>query len=340
MHETTTLNARAIETLAFDALTASGTSASNARSLAAAVAAAELDGIPSHGLAYVPTYCEHVRCGKVVGDAVPRLEALTDVAFRVDAGSGFAHPAIDAGLEAIIAAARTHAIAAVAVHNSYNCGVLGYHTQHLAGAGLLGLGFTNAPASIAPVDGQRPVIGTNPFSLAVPGAGDGETALLVDQSASVIAKSEVMAYARRGETLPEGWAKDAEGHPTTDPEAALAGGTMMPAGGYKGFGAGLMVETLAAALSGAVLGIDASPFSGTAGGPPRTGQCFIAIDPVRFSGGAFDIRVAALLDAIAAQAGARVPGRRRHANRERHSAQGVAVPTELVARIQALAKPD
>lgn len=335
MTDSSTLSAAEAETLTFNALTGAGTTESNARPLARAVVAAELDGIPSHGLAYVPTYCEHVRCGKVVGDATPRLEALSDVAFAVDAGCGFAHPAIDVGFDAIIAAAERHGIAAVSIRNSYNCGVLGYHTERLAEAGLLGLGFTNAPASIAPVGGHRPVVGTNPFSFAVPGGEDGEAALLVDQSASVIAKSEVMAHARRGEPLPEGWAKDADGNPTTDPEAALKGGTMMPAGGYKGFGAGLLVETLAAALSGAMLGIDASPFSGTAGGPPRTGQFFIAINPSPFSSGAFEERVRELVGAIAEQEGVRVPGQRRHANRRANGAVGITAPGELIERIRA-----
>lgn len=171
----------------------------------------------------------------------------------------------------------------------------------------------------------------------MPAGEDGGTRLLVDQSASVIAKSEVMAHARRGEALPEGWAKDAEGNPTTDPDAALQGGTMMPAGGYKGFGAGLLVETLAAALGGAVLGIEASPFSGTGGGPPRTGQCFIAMNPGLFSAGAFDARMAELVAAIAGQEGARVPGQRRWDNRRRHAGGGIAAPRELVERIRGLA---
>ncbi|HCE70772.1 MAG TPA: sulfolactate dehydrogenase, partial [Ruegeria sp.] len=131
-------------------------------------------------------------------------------------------------------------------------------------AGLVGLGFTNAPASIAPSGGSKPVVGTNPFSLAVPGE-DGEPAILIDQSASTIAKSEVMKHAREGKPIPVGWALDGEGNPTTDPEVGLKY-SMAPSGGYKGVGVALLVETMAAALTGATLGIDASPFSGTAGG--------------------------------------------------------------------------
>ena len=184
-----------IEDLAYRALTAAGTSDANARALSRATAATEGEGISSHGLAYIPIYCEHVRCGKVDGHAEPKLTRPYPSVVAVDAGSGFAHPAIDLGFEALIPTARAQGIGALAVRNSYNCGVLGYHTRRLAEAGLLAIGFTNAPASIAPVGGQRPVVGTNPFSLAAPD-GAGGTAILIDQSASVVAKSEVMKRAR------------------------------------------------------------------------------------------------------------------------------------------------
>ncbi len=327
------LSLREVEELAYRALAGAGARPPAARALARAVAAAERDGIRSHGLLYVPTYCDHLRCGKVDGDAVPRLETPRPGSLRVDAGCGFAHPAIDLGFETLVPRARAQGVAGLAIHNSYNCGVLGYHTERLAEAGLVGLGFTNAPASIAPPGGKTPVIGTNPVSLAVPD-GAGGTAFVIDQSASVVAKSEVMLRAREGAEIPEHWALDAEGRPTRDPQQALAG-SMAPAGGYKGFGTGLLVETLAAALSGAVLGKDASPFSGTAGGPPRTGQFFLAIDPEAFSEGGFASRIAGLCEAIAAQEGARLPGSGRQGRRAATLADGVPVDGGLHARIAA-----
>jgi (2R)-3-sulfolactate dehydrogenase (NADP+) len=323
-----------IDALALSALIAAGASEVQARPLAAAVAAAEADGIASHGLAYVPTYCEHLRCGKVDGKAVPVVSKPKPALIVVDAKSGFAHPAIDAGFEQLIPLAREMGIAALAIRNSYNCGVLGYHTERLAEAGLLGLGYTNAPASIAPFGGRKAVIGTNPFAIAAPD-GKGGVAISIDQSASVIAKSEVMRRKRAGASIPEGWAFGPDGEPTTDPDVALKG-TMAPSGGYKGFGAGLMVELLAAAASGAVLALDASPFSGTAGGPPRTGQFFIALDVATSSDGAFGQRVARLVEAIAAQDGAHIPGTKRKAARTR-SSLGVAVSADLVKQIKDLA---
>ncbi|HWV53109.1 Ldh family oxidoreductase, partial [Pseudorhodoplanes sp.] len=237
-----------INALALSALLAAGATQEQAQPLAAAVTAAEADGIASHGLAYVPTYCEHLRCGKVDGKAVPEVSKPKPSLLVVDAKSGFAHPAIDAGFKALIPLAREMGIAGLAIRNSYNCGVLGYHTERLAAAGLLGLGYTNAPASIAPFGGRKAVVGTNPFAIAAPD-GKGGAAISIDQSASVIAKSEVMRKKRAGASIPEGWAFGPDGQPTTDPDVALKG-TMAPSGGYKGFGAGLMVELLAAAASG------------------------------------------------------------------------------------------
>jgi (2R)-3-sulfolactate dehydrogenase (NADP+) len=139
--------------------------------------------------------------------------------------------------------------------------------------------------------------------------------------------------AREGKSIPEGWALDPEGQSTIDPEIALKG-SMAPSGGYKGFGIGLLVEVMAAALSGAVLGIQASPFSGTIGGPPRTGQCFIAFDPEAYSGAEFYERISALVDAIQSQDGARLPGERRKKNRQRIELEGVEVSQSLIEKIR------
>ncbi len=334
MTETTNMSLAEIEDLSFRALTAVGTSETNARPLAVATAATEANGIASHGLAYIPIYCEHVQCGKVDGQATPTLTKPAQSALTVDAASGFAHPAIDLGFDSLVPLARAQGVAALAIRNSYNCGILGYHTARLAREGLVGLGFTNAPASIAPSGGSKPVVGTNPFSIAVPGE-DGEPSILIDQSASTIAKSEVMKHAREGNPIPVGWALDAEGNPTTDPEVGLKG-SMAPSGGYKGVGTALLVETMAAALTGATLGIDASPFSGTAGGPPRTGQFFLAINPEITAGPGFAATIARLTDAIHDQKNARLPGDGRKNHRFKARVEGVNVSNATLERIKSI----
>ncbi|CAN7489031.1 Ldh family oxidoreductase [Caballeronia sp. LjRoot34] len=322
-----------LETFAHDALVSGGTSAENAAPLAHAIMAAERDGIASHGLAYLPTYLEHVACGKVDGRAKPTVLAAGGV-ITVDAATGFAHPAISAGFNLLVDAARAGGIACLAVKNSYNAGVLGYHAERIASAGLLALCFTNAPASIAPFGGNKAVVGTNPMALGVPD-GQGGCALLIDQSSSVVAKSELIKHARAGRSIPVGWALDAAGQPTDDPEAGLKG-TMLPSGGYKGFGAGLIVEVFAALLTGATLGIDASPFSGPNGGPPKTGQFFIAIDPCATGGAQIASRLQRLTGAIDGQSGARKPGDRALLARRASLNEGVEVRADVVQKIKDL----
>lgn len=326
-----------VEALALKTLLAAGACSAQALPVARSIRTAERDGMRSHGLLYLPVYAEHLTCGKIDGNAVPQLSQSRAGAVLVDAAHGFAHPAIDLGLPPLIKAARQVGIAALTLRQSYNCGLLGHHAERIAEAGLIGLCFTHAPASISPVGGKIPVIGTNPFALGVPD-GHGGARFVIDQSASVVAKSEVLLRARKGEAIPEGWALDAQGQPTTDAEAALKG-SMLPSGGVKGFGVGLLVEVLASALAGAVSSRKASPFSGPIGGPPSTGQCFIAIDPATFADGFAD-RIEELADAISQQSGARLPGARRLAARKRTDIEGVEVDDALMARIAFQAKRD
>ncbi len=318
------------------ALEGAGADQINAASVARSTVLAERDGIRSHGLMYVPIYAEHLACGKVDGKAKPEVNCTRPSAICVDAKSGFAHPAIDAGWDVFTSAARTNGVAAMTLYNSYNCGVLGHHAERLAKEGLIGLCFTHAPASIAPVGASKPVIGTNPISIAVPD-GSGGAAIVIDQSASVVAKSEIMLRARTGQSIPTHWALDEHGQPTTDPNLALKG-SMAPSGGYKGFGIGLLVEILASCLSGAVLSKDASPFSGTKGGPPSTGQCFIAFDPGAYAGDTFIERINTLATAISDQEGAHIPGSKGKVNRQRIADEGVMVAQELLDKISNYAK--
>ncbi len=319
--ETVTMTLEEVHELTRKALVACGTRADNAESVARSVVAAEADGIHSHGLARLPTYCEHARCGKIDGDAVPRAEQIAAACVKSDARDGFAHPAIDQGLELLLPLAGETGIALLAITNSYNCGVCGYHVERMAEAGYLALGFVNAPASIAPWGGKTPVFGTNPLSCAVPRKD--RPPIVIDQSSSVVAKSEVVVHAQQGEAIPEGWALDKEGSPTTDPKAALDGGSMVPAGGYKGAGVALIVEVMAAALTGATLSVNASSFADNSGGPPRTGQLFIAIDPRPIAGASYFAAIEELVGRISSQDGARLPGDRRLSARARTAREGV-----------------
>lgn len=334
--DTKTISLTAARRLAARALVNSGATRPNIKYLMDSIIETERQGLASHGLFWVPIYCAHLKCGKLDGKAKPEIIKLSPTSFRADAKSGFAHPAIDKGFAKLIPAARRYGISALAVTNSYNCGTLGIHTARIAKAGLIGIGFTNAPASIAPVGGSKPVIGTNPVSMAVPDE-HGDVKFVLDQSSSVIAKSEVMRHRTEGRPIPPGWALDADGNPTEDPELALKG-SMAPAGGQKGFGQGLMVEVMAAAATGAMLGSQCSSFATNEGGPCNTGQFFIAIHPQDFSAGLFSTRLNDLCESITSQEGARLPGSNRAAQRERIDAEGITLKKELYNRIKECTK--
>ena len=315
--------------LAIKILTSSGATEENALPLAKGIIQAELDGIKSHGFHYLPIYCLHLSCNKVKGDARPKTNHKSNVALSVNADNGFAHRAISIGFKDLIPAAKENGIASLGISNSYNCGVLGYHTKKIAEEKLIGIGFTNAPASIAPLGGIKPVIGTNPFSVAI--NNQGSVKILIDQSASVIAKSEIAVRAKSGESIPTGWAFGPDGKDTTDPSIALKG-TMAPSGGYKGFGVGLFVEIMAACLTGSNLGIEASSFADNTGGPPGTGQFFIAINPDKFSDG-FENKISSLVNAVETQEGTRIPGSKRMNNAELNSNAAITIKEELYNKI-------
>lgn len=215
----------------------------------------------------------------------------------------------------------------MAVTRSYNCGVVGYHVRRIAEASFLALGFVNAPASIAPVGGTVPgaPFGTNPIALAVPRAEGGP--LVLDQSSSVVAKSEIVVHRQRGEAIPLGWALDlATGQPTTDPAAALDGGT---------YGAGRRPQGRRPRLPGSDHGRLDDRREPVGGRLLLRRQCgrpaadrpvfFLAVAPGPIAGEAAEARLARLLAVIADQPGARLPGTRRAAARARTLAEGVVI---------------
>ena len=315
--------------LACEKLMKSGATKENALPLAKGIIDAENQGIKSHGFHYLPIYCLHLKCQKVNGEATPSLKTISQSAFKVNADNGFAHRAIDLAFDKLAPSAQEFGIASVGIQKSYNCGVLGYHTKNLALEGLVGIGFTNAPASIAPAGGTQATVGTNPFSIAVP--VNGEVKLIIDQSASVVAKSEISVRAKNNESIPEGWAYGPDGKTTTDAKVALTG-TMAPSGGYKGFGIGLLVEIMAACLGGGMLGTQASSFANDIGGPPATGQFFIAFNPEKFNEN-FNSQINSLLSSIESQEGARIPGSSRMKNFEVNKNSPISIKEALFETI-------
>lgn len=323
-----------LKELAIGILVRNNTSAVNAALVAEALVAAQIDGHAGHGLSRLPAYAAQAKSGKVRGHADPVADLAGSAAVRIDAGYGFAFPAMDLARKELKRLTATTGIAAATIHRSHHFGAAGRHVELLADAGLIGLVMGNSPKAIAPWGGKEGVFGTNPIAFAAP-RGAMNPPLLIDLSLSKVARGKVMVAAKNGDPIPEGWALDAEGNPTTDARAALDG-TMVPMGDAKGAALVLMVEILAAALTGANFGFEASSFFSAEGEPPGVGQTLIAIDPEALSGGAFAGRLDVLVDAILSQPGTRLPGTRRLENRAKADTDGVSVPDALMTELKAL----
>jgi len=324
---TGTLTLDEVEAISFRMLTASGASTLQATATARSIRDAEAEGIRTVGLSYLPTYCDHVACGKVLGNAVPTVATPRPGTVVVDAGLGFCHPAYEVGEAPLVAAARANGIAILAITHSYSAGVLGWFVERLARHGLVALMFANSSSLMAPHGGTRPFFGTNPLAWAAP-RPNGEP-VVADLSSSTVAWVKVNAAAQAGEPIPLGWALDADGNPTTDAAAALAG-SMAPAAGHKGSALALLVDIMSGGVAGSHFSFEASGFGGTAGGPPDVGQVVIAIDPTATMGGGFLARLETEFTALAAEPGVRLPGDRRLTERAHAEQHGVDVPDELM----------
>jgi len=295
-----TLTLGEAESLVARALIRCRTSEANALCVARALVAAEADGLKGHGLSR-------------------------------DAATGFAYPAIEAALARLPAMAREAGVVTAAIRRSHHCGAAGHPVERLAAQGLVALMFANTPAAIAPWGGAKAVFGTNPIAFACPLPD--RAPLVVDLALSKVARGNILAAKQKGEKIPRGWALDAQGEPTTDPDAALAG-TMLPLGDAKGTPLLLMVELLAAGLTGANFAAEASSFLDDKGPPPGTGQLIIAFDPIAFGG--TGEHVAHLIASIETQPGTRLPGSRRLAARRKAASDGLVLSDALINEIESL----
>ena len=286
------------------ALAAHGAEPFAAAEVARAVRKAESVGNKICGLYYVESYCQQLRSGRVSGSVTPQVSTPKSNAVVVDAGFGFAQPAFAHALPVALDAARSGGVATLSVAHAHTCTSLGYFTEQIALAGMIGIGFTNASPIVAAPGGKTRAIGTNPIAFSVPD-GQGGIAMQFDQSTTTVALGKITMAKAAGQRIPEGWALDSAGNPTTDPDEAIKG-TLVSMGGYKGWGFGLMAEVLAAAMTGSVLSRDVKPLKAPEGAPHDLGQYYLLIDPSVSSD--FGDKVQALADHIAQDEGARMPG--------------------------------
>ena len=202
-------------------------------------------------------------------------------------------------------------------------------------AGLVGLAFSNAPGSMPAWGGSRPLFGTNPIAAVFPRVNG--KPLMIDLSLSQVARGKIMVAARDGKPIPEGWATTIDGEPTTDARAAL-GGMMLPFGGAKGAVLALMVELLAAALSGAQFGSEAGSFLTEEGPRSRVGHLFWLLDPDALAGSrVYQQRIETLIERMLVDEDVRLPGYRRHEIAAASESGGIALNRKLIEQLRVLA---
>ena len=312
-----------------------GSSGIMAGATARALVGAEAAGWAGHGLSRVPMYTGFLRSGRADGKAVPEIRAERGGTVLVDARHGLAYPALEIAEAEAMLRTREHGISFAGVTNSNHSGAMGIPVARMAEKGLVALAFANAPASIPAPGGKRPLFGTNPIAAAFPRRD--APPLVIDLALSSVARGRIMKAAQHGEPIPEGWALDAEGRPTTDAKAALSG-TMLAAGGTKGALLAMVVELLCVALTGAALSVEADSLFEEQGNRPTLGQAFIVIDPGALAGqDRFLDRVETLVAAMLEDEGVRLPGGRRFAAEARSEAEGMEISTTTLEMLEGLA---
>jgi len=316
------------------ALERAGAHAAMAQAAAKHLVQAEAQGLPTHGMSRVPFYCSMLRNGRADGTAHPAMVSDRAAACLIDNRDGLPYVSVDWAVAEVVQRARRNGIAFAGIRNSSHVGVLGIHLLSVAEAGLVGFAFTNSPAAIPAWGGKKPLFGTDPVAAAFPRRN--ADPIVIDLALTTVVRGRIMMAMRKGERIPEGWALDRHGKPTTDPKEAIEHGSLFPIGGAKGAMLALMFELICASLTGAAIGPEADSFFAEQGNKPRIGQAFIAIDPAALAGSEkFAERVEAVVSTMLSDPEVRLPGARRFAS-ERAAKAGMEIPDDLLAQIEKL----
>jgi len=329
-----TMTLKDVEDLARACLLAHGCDDANAGAVATTITAAERDGCAGHGLIRLPGYVAALKSGKVNGAARPDIDRTAPGVVRVDANGGFAPLALEKGRGPLIDAARQQGVAVMSLVRAHHFAALWVEVEPLAAAGLCALACTAYMPAMPPTGGSQPLFGTNPLAFGWPRKDN--PPVVFDLASAAMARGEIMVAAREGRQLPPGVGLDSEGNATVDPQAILDGGLLLPFGGYKGSNIAMMVELLAAGLLGERFSFEAAEHDNKDGGPPRGGEFLLAMDPARIAGDEWLDHTETFFERMLALDSVRLPGQRRHTNRQTTVEQGVAVPEDLHAKIVAL----
>lgn len=333
-----TVSAQRLQEYCTAVLAAAGLPAGDAAVVATSLVDANLRGVHSHGVSRIPIYVERLRRGLVNTDPQVAVLRETGGALVVDGDNGMGQVVLQRSLELAQHRVPEHRTVSVAVRNSTHYGSGAFFAKQAAASGAAMFLYGNAPATMAAFGGKERFLGTNPYTFAVPAGGRGT--LVLDMATSVVARGKIISAAQAGEPIPEGWAVDADGAPTTDADAALAG-SVLPFGGPKGYGIAVMVEVMAAMFSGADSGPEIGDLYDDLDRPQGVGAFFTLHDIEAFvPPEQFARRMERLYDALKdsgpADGEVLLPGEVEERTARRQAAEGIAVPAAVAAQLENL----
>lgn len=308
---------------------AAGLPPADAAVVADSLIQADLRGHSSHGLSRAHVYCERIDAGLVATD--PEIKVLNETAatFHLDGGHGMGAVVAQRAMALCVEKARASGIALCSVRAGTHFGIASYFTMQAARQDMIGFACANAPASMAPWGGVTPLLGTNPFSVAVP--AECHRPVVLDSASSIVARGKINLAEIENRSIPLGWAIDKDGNPTTEASAALKG-SVLPFGEHKGYGIALMIDILSGVLSGAGYGSHLGGLWHNAETRQNLGFFLLAIDIASFCGAReFKRRIDQMIDEIKASRRAPnteeilVPGEIEFRNEQYNREHGIVV---------------
>jgi len=311
----------------------SGLSEKDARSSALLLVQTSLWGIDSHGVARVPHYLSRLAKSSINPRPCLQFTRTAPATGMLDGGHGLGFVVCARAMREAITLAKESGMGAVGVFNSSHCGAIGLYTRMAASAGMIGIGFTHSDSFVAPHNGKAAFFGTNPISIAMP-SGDPLKPLCVDMATSVVPWNRIMNARREGHSIPDSWAMDSDGLPTTDPLKASA---LRPMSEHKGYALAFAIDMLCGPLNGMPAGPEIPKMYENLDQHRRLGSFFMAIDPARFNGAALFIHAIAATIAAARQTGPEVmaPGDPEYTCEIQRNLEGIPVEPELLRDIVA-----
>ncbi|SFB53745.1 Malate/lactate/ureidoglycolate dehydrogenase, LDH2 family [Amycolatopsis marina] len=320
-------------------LSAAGLPEPDADVVAGSLVDANLRGTDSHGVSRIPIYVERIRRGIVEPHPQIRVISESGGALIVDGGNGMGAVVTSKAMEIALDRLGKQRSISVAIRNSNHYASGSYYAKPALARGAATFLYSNAPATMSPWGGSRRFLGTNPYTFAIPAGRYGP--LVLDMATSVVARGKIIQAAQRGESIPAGWAVDAEGRPTTDPQAALAG-SVIPFGGPKGYGIAMMVEVMAGVLTGANIGPDVGDLYENLQQPQNVGAFLQVLDISAFlPHEQFVARVEEFIEALKAtgtgSSEVLFPGELEARNVEARRARGITISPDVVAALAQVA---